>query len=165
MEVAHSYSAPGTYNVTLTLIDDGGFSYSTSRQITVSAPEEPSGGGSGGGGGGTVIPGPTPPAPSPRPSPAPAPGIAAVVGKAKVSGGVVALKLSCSGGPCSGIVRLRDHGLIGKAGFNLAAGAGKTIHVHLNSRGLALLAKKASLKVSVAGSGIRSRTVTISTGR
>lgn len=167
-EVAHSYSAPGTYTVTLTLYDDGGFAYSGSRQITIKTPEEelPSGGG---GGGPVIIPGPSPPSPPPSPSPpppAPAQGIAVVVGKAKVSGGAVVLKLSCSGGPCSGVVRLRDHGLIGKAGFQLAAGATKAIHVHLNSRGLALLAKATgTTKVSVAGSGIRPRTVTLSAGR
>lgn len=148
-EATHAYSAPGTYTVTLTLTDELGFAYSSTRQIAIEASAPP-------------------PAPSPRPLPPPPPakGIAVAAGKAKVSGGVVALKLTCrGGGPCSGIVRLRDHGLIGKAGFHLAAGASKTIHVHLNARGLALLAKGAAPKVSVAGPGIRSRTVTLSAGR
>ncbi|MGN6558155.1 MAG: PKD domain-containing protein [Solirubrobacterales bacterium] len=154
-EVAHSYSVPGTYTVTLTLTDKRGFTYSNSRQIAIRTPESPAGGG-------TVIP---PPPPPPPPPPA-AKGVAVAAGKAKVSGGVVALKLTCRGsGPCSGVVRLRDHGLIGKAGFQLAAGARKTIHVHLTSRGLALLAKGAAVKVSVAGPGIRSRTVTLSAAR
>jgi hypothetical protein len=147
-EAAHAYSASGVYTVTLTLYDDGGFAYSNSRQITIKTPETPSAAA-------TAIPKPSPPPP--------ARGTAVAAGKAKVRRGVVALKLRCQGGgPCSGVLRLLDRGLVGKTGFRLAAGAGKTIHVRLNSRGLALLAKGAgALKVSLAGSGIRPRTVTL----
>jgi hypothetical protein len=158
--VEHSYSAPGTYTVMLTLYDDGGFAYSKSQQITIKVPEELSaGGGSGGSSGGTTrVPTPPPAGPLDRP---PVVGLAVAAGKAKVSGGVVALKLRCRGlGPCSGIVRLMDRGLIGKAEFHLTAGARKTIRVHLNSHGVELLAKRsAPLSVSLSGVHIRSRTL------
>ncbi|HET9678031.1 MAG TPA: PKD domain-containing protein [Solirubrobacterales bacterium] len=153
-EVAHGYSAVGTYTVTLTLTDEGGFTYSRSQQIAIKTPEPPSGGGT------AIVP--AQPGPPPR---APAKGIAVAAGKAKVSGGLVALKLRCrGGGPCSGVVRLLDRGPIGKIGFRLAAGAGKTVRVPLNARGLALLAKASAggFKVSLSGTGVRARTVTLS---
>jgi PKD domain/Divergent InlB B-repeat domain len=34
---SHTYASPGLYTVTLTVKDDGGFSYSTTREVTVSA--------------------------------------------------------------------------------------------------------------------------------
>jgi PKD domain len=150
-KVTHSYSAPGTYTVTLTVYDDGGFGYSKSRQISVKAPEVPPHNG--------PTPTPTPPTP---PVP-PAIGVAVVGAKAKVNSGAAALKLKCVGaGACSGVVKLLDHGVIGHAGFNLAAGASKLIKVRLTSAGLALLAKKvAGLKVSLSGTGVRHRTLTL----
>ena len=35
---SHAFAAPGTFTVTLTLVDDGGFSYATSRQVSVVPP-------------------------------------------------------------------------------------------------------------------------------
>jgi hypothetical protein len=89
--------------------------------------------------------------------------VAVVGAKAKVKGGIASLKLKCSGGgPCSGVVKLLDHGVIGHAAFRLAAGASKVLKVRLTARGLALFAKKADgLKVSLSGTGVRHRTLTL----
>jgi len=167
-EVIHSYSTPGVYTVTLTVYDDGGFAYSKSRQISIKAPEEPpSGGGSGGGSGGTATSSVSSSASSSSgsggPAPAPRVGIAIAAAKAKVKGGVVAIKLTCRGGPCSGHIKLLDHGAIGHAAFHLAAGAKAVIKVRLSARGLALLAQKpGSLDVALAGRGVRPRIVSLS---
>lgn len=177
-EVAHSYSEPGIYTVTLTVFDDGNFGFSKSRQITVKTPEEepppgeeeeppgeeepPAGGGGGGTGTGSSSSSSSSSS-SGAPAPAPIAGVAAVGAKAKVKDGIAALKLKCSGGgPCSGVVKLRDHGVIGHAAFHLAAGASKVLKVRLTAGGLALLAKKAGgLKVSLSGTGVRHRTLTL----
>jgi PKD domain len=37
----HAFQAPGTFTVTLTLEDDGGFTFSTTRQVSVVAPSSP----------------------------------------------------------------------------------------------------------------------------
>lgn len=167
IEVTHAYSVAGTYTVTLTVYDDGSFAFSKSRQITIKTPEEPPPGGGGGGGtGGTGTSSSSSSSSSGSssgPAPAPVAGVATVGAKAKVKGGVAALKLRCGGGgPCSGVVKLRDHGVIGHAAFHLAAGASKVLKVRLTAGGLALLAKKAGgLKVSLSGTGVRHRTLTL----
>lgn len=174
VEVVHSYSTAGTYTVTLTVYDDGGFAYAKSRQISIKAPEEPpSGGGSGGGGGGgagggtggTVTTSTTSSSSSASSGAASAPkaGIALGAAKAQVKGGVAAIKLTCVGGPCSGVVKLLDHGVIGHAAFHVAAGAKAVVKVRLTARGRALLAKKpGALKVTLSGSGLHHQTVTLS---
>ena len=138
----HSYATPGTYIVTLTLTDDGGFAYSTSREVTVVAPEPPPG-----------PPGPTPPLPRP------AVGIAV----AKVKGGAALVKLTCQGGgACSGVVKLLDRGTIGHAPFRIGAGKSVVLRVKLTRSGIALLADaNGSLKVKLAGTGVKSRSLSL----
>lgn len=152
----HSYAAIGTYTVTLTVTDDGGFTYSTSRQVEVVSPEE---------GGGGEKPGPTPsPSPTPPPPPPPPvkPGTAVAGAKVKVKNGVALLKLTCKGGPCSGVVKLLDRGSIGHARFSIAAGKSVVLHIKLTRAGIALLSKSGGpLKVSLSGTGVRHRSVVL----
>jgi hypothetical protein len=142
----HSYAALGKYTVSLTVTDDGGFTYSTSRQVEVTTPPPSS-----------------PPTPVPPPTPRPAaPGIAVAAAKAKVKNGVALLKLTCKGGPCSGVVKLLDRGPIGHARFSLGAGKSVVLHIKLTSAGIALLSKSAGpLKVSLSGAGVRHRSVAL----
>jgi hypothetical protein len=141
----HSYAALGTYTVSLTVTDDGGFTYSTSRQVEVTTPPPPSP--------------PTPVPPNPRPA---TPGIAVAAAKAKVKNGVALLKLTCKGGPCSGVVKLLDRGPIGHARFSLGAGKSIVLRIKLTSAGIALLSKSAGpLKVSLSGAGVRHRSVAL----
>jgi hypothetical protein len=154
----HTYTEVGTYEVTLTVTDDGGFHYSTTRQVEVVPPKE--------GGGGEEKPGPTPPTPPPTsnpPPPSPSPGLAAAAAKAKVRNGVALLKLKCrGGGACSGVVKLLDHGTIGRASFSMGAGKSALLRVKLTHNGIALLADASgSLKVKLAGSGVRPRSLSL----
>lgn len=158
-EVTHAYSAAGTYTVELTVWDDGEFAFSTSRQVSVKTPE------SSGGGSASASSGSSSSSSGGSGSKAAAAGIAVAAAKDKVKNGVVALKLSCKGGPCSGVVKLLDHGAIGHATFHLPAGSTKVVKVRLSPGGLALLAKKADgLKVTLSGTGVRHRTVTLVAG-
>jgi hypothetical protein len=145
----HSYAALGKYTVSLTVTDDGGFTYSTSRQVEVTTPPPPS----------------PPPNPGPTPNPRPVtPGIAVAAAKAKVKNGIALLKLTCpkGAGACSGVVKLLDRGPIGHARFSLAAGKSTVLHIKLTSAGIALLSKSAGpLKVSLAGAGVRHRSVAL----
>lgn len=144
----HAYAVPGVYTVTLTLTDDGGFTYSTSREITVVAP----------------APSPAPPNATPiPPAPRSAVGTAVAAAKAKVKGGAALVKLKCQGaGPCSGVVKLFDHGMIGHASFGIGAGKSVVLHVKLTHDGTALLADASgSLKVKLAGTGVQPRSLTL----
>jgi Divergent InlB B-repeat domain len=100
--------------------------------------------------------------------PPPGPGTAVVASTAKVKGGKALLKLTCTGeGACKGSLKLtakvKSGGktknlTIGKASFNLAVGAKKTIKVKLSGPAKQAVAKK-PLKAKVKGSGVRSSTV------
>ncbi len=102
------------------------------------------------------------------PPPPPGPGTAVVASTAKVKGGKALLKLTCTGeGTCKGSLKLtakiKSGGktknlTIGKASFNLAGGAKKTIKVKLSGPAKKAVAKK-PLKAKVKGSGVRSSTV------
>lgn len=143
---SHSYAAVGEFTVTLTLTDDAGYEYSTSRQVTVAVPEEkvtpPSGGG-------------TPPAGS-ETKPVASVGTATAALKAKVKHGLALVTLQCKGGACAGVVKLLDHGTIGHASFHLAAGKQVVVRIKLTHAGLALLnGANGHLKVKLGGSGVK----------
>jgi hypothetical protein len=114
------------------------------------------GGGSGGGGGGTV------------------PGTARAAATATVKSGKAALKLSCSGGPCSGSLTLSakvKQGkksktlVIAKASFSLAAGATTTLQVKLSGPAKQELAKGRTIKAKLGGTGIAAATVKLKTAK
>jgi len=149
----HAYAALGTFTVTLTVTDDGGFTYSTSREVEVTTPPPPpppSGGSTSAGSSGS------------EPKPPIQPGIAVAAAKAKVKNGSALLKLTCKGGPCSGVVKLLDRGLIGHARFSLGAGKSIVLHIKLTRAGIALLdGAGGPLKVSLSGAGVRHRSVAL----
>lgn len=81
---------------------------------------------------------------------------------ATVTRGTAPLKISCSGGTCTGKLTLTakvKQGkktkviTVGKASFNLAAGKSATLKVKLSSAAKKILAKSHKLKASVAGVG------------
>lgn len=116
---------------------------------------------------------------------APASGSAETGGPALVTGGNVALKLTCTGpGACKGTVELiarvtekrsvKRHGkrrvgkrtyevVIGTASFSLAEGASETLQVHLSSKGMTLLRKagKKGLRVSLVGNDVKARSLVL----
>jgi hypothetical protein len=100
----------------------------------------------------------------------PSRGTAEAAGSALVKRGVAQIKLTCTGsGACRGTVELlvrltnkRAQTLaIGSATFSIAKGASTVVRVHLSRRGTALLRKadRRGLKVKVAGSDVRSRSL------
>jgi IPT/TIG domain/Divergent InlB B-repeat domain len=115
-----------------------------------------SGGGGGSSGGGT---------PPPPPPPA---GTASAAGTATVASGKAAIKLTCSGGPCSGSFTLTakikqgkktKNLTIGKASFSLAVGASSTLSVKLSGPAKQELAKGKTVKAKLSGTGITAATV------
>jgi hypothetical protein len=98
----------------------------------------------------------------------PSPGVVAVAGVAQVKGGKASLKLTCSGGPCKGILKLRTrikqgketHSLmIGRGSFSLALGASTTLKVKLSGPAKLELAKGKTLKAKVSGAHVTTSTV------
>jgi hypothetical protein len=103
--------------------------------------------------------------PTPKPPP---PGTAKVAATAKVKAGKAQLKLTCTGGPCKGTLKLKakvKQGtktkslVIGKASFSLAAGTTKTLKVKLSAAAKQAMKGGKTLKAKVSGSGIASSTV------
>jgi hypothetical protein len=96
---------------------------------------------------------------------------------ASVKGASALLELRCTGGgACAGtlklIVRTRGkHGtssvVIGQAHFSIAVGKSAMVHVHLKSKGASLLGKagKRGLKVTLSGTGVKGRTLTLKTAK
>jgi Fe-S cluster biogenesis protein NfuA len=101
----------------------------------------------------------------PKPTPE---GTAKAAATAKVKSGKAELKLTCSGGPCKGTLRLKakvKQGkktktlVIGKASFSLAEGATATVKVKLSGPAKSELAKGKTLKAKTSGTGIAASTV------
>jgi len=113
-------------------------------------------------------------APSSKPTQPPPPRTAAAAGTATaaatatVSGGKAPLKLTCTGGPCSGSLTLTakvkqgkktKNLTIGKASFSLADGATATVKVKLSGPAKQELAKGKTVKAKLSGTGVTARTV------
>ena len=95
-------------------------------------------------------------------------GTARVAGKATVKSGKALLKVTCSGGPCKGQLKLTakikqgkktKNLTIGKATFSLASGATSTLKVKLSGPAKQELAKGKTIKAKVSGTGVVSSTV------
>jgi hypothetical protein len=91
-----------------------------------------------------------------------------LAGSALVSGAGAALKLTCSGGACSGHLELtaklkRGHRIkqvvIGAATFKLAAGASKSIEIKLSGAARKRLDQSKTLNAEVGGTGLARSTV------
>jgi hypothetical protein len=102
------------------------------------------------------------------PPPPPAEGTAKASASATVKSGKAALKLTCTGGPCKGSLKLTakvKQGtktktlVIGKASFSIASGASTTLKVKLSGPAKTELAKGKVLKAKVGGTGIAASTV------
>jgi hypothetical protein len=102
------------------------------------------------------------------PPPPPAVGTAKAAGTASVKSGKASLKLTCSGGPCKGTLKLTakvKQGkkikslVIGKASFSLADGASTTLKVKLSGPAKQELGKGKTLKAKVGGTDITASTV------
>ncbi len=102
------------------------------------------------------------------PPPPPAEGTAKAASTATVKSGKASLKLTCSGGPCKGTLKLTakvKQGkktkslVIGKASFSIAEGATATVKVKLSSPAKSELAKGKTLKAKTSGAGVTASTV------
>jgi hypothetical protein len=113
-----------------------------------------------------------PPAPAPAPTPAPTPteGKAKAAASAIFKGGKAELKLTCTGGPCKGTVKLtakvkqggKTKNLqIGQASFSIAAGATATVKVKLSGPAKTELGKGKTLKAKTSGTGLAGSTVKV----
>jgi len=131
-----------------------------SADTTVTATFNTSGGGTGtGGGGGSIGGGGGGTAQE---------GVAKVAGSALVKSGKALLKITCSGGPCKGSLKLtakvtqggtKKKLTIGKASFSLDSGTTKTLKVKLSGPAKTELNKGKTIKAKVSGTGVASSTV------
>jgi hypothetical protein len=111
------------------------------------------------------IVGPITTASGPPPPPPPTPGRIKFTGSVSTSkAGVVTISLSCTGGRCTGTVKLTSGKTIGSAGYTLAAGQTVKITVKLTSAGKKLLKKhkgRLSVKLVITPSNGAPTTITI----
>jgi hypothetical protein len=107
------------------------------------------------------------------PPPPPTKGTARAAATAKVKSGKAQVKLSCSGGPCSGTLKLtakvrqggkRKSVQIGKSPFSLGEGAKKTLKVKLSSAAMRELKKAGSLKAKASGAALVAGSVKLKLG-
>jgi hypothetical protein len=105
-----------------------------------------------------------------NPPPPPVPGQAQPSSSAPYKAGKAAITLACAGGPCSGTLQLTariklgkklKNAVIGRASFNLSAGASVLLKVQLSGPAKRELAKGKTLKAKVTGTGVASFTVKI----
>jgi hypothetical protein len=169
--VSHTYTAPGTYTVTLSAADALGNLSIATGQVSISAGAAPAGLASGSAGAG--------PASGPV-----AKTRARVGGLVLVKNGKALLKLSCpAGAGCRGVVKLsvardvdgRDRAdaqgagqEIGQAAFKIAGDKAKTVPVKLSVKDEALVraaVKTGGLHARLAGTGVMARTVVLKEAR
>ncbi len=102
------------------------------------------------------------------PPPPPTEGKAKAAGSAPVKSGKASLKLSCTGGPCKGTLKLTakvkqgkktKNLVIGKGSFSIAEGGSTTLKVKLSGPAKKVLGEGKTLKASVAGTGVTSSKV------
>jgi PKD repeat protein len=172
-KVEHAYASAKTYTVKLIVTDKVGHKAEITHEVIITEAtqekepakeKEPE----------KVVVVPPPPAPNHSSGPGgPAPGAASARIAAAVSrAGQVTVTVSCPAGntTCAGTVQLQTaamvaagHGkraqlLLGRASFDVAGGKSEVLHVHLSSKGLALLQKNHSVRAiatitTLAGSG------------
>jgi hypothetical protein len=163
-QVTHTYASAGPETVKLKVTDAIERTAEASASITVAAEKASGGGGTTSGGGGTTSGGggsPSGGGSTVIPPVVVPPGAASArVASAVTSSGVVTVTISCPTGntTCSGTVTLQTaaavasaHGkrarlLLSKASFDLAGGKQEVMHLHVSSKGLALLRKTHSLR-------------------
>jgi len=111
---------------------------------------------------------------TPPPPPPVTDGTAKAAVTAKVKSGKALVKLTCSGGPCDGTLKLtakvkqggkRKSVQIGKSPFSLSDGAKKTVKVKLSSAALRELKKAGSLKAKASGASLAAGSVKLKLGR
>ncbi len=100
--------------------------------------------------------------------PPPTEGKVKAAGTAPVKSGKANLKLTCTGGPCKGTLKLKakvkqgnkiKNLVIGKASFSLAEGATATLKVKLSGPAKQELAKGKTVKATTSGTGVTSSKV------
>jgi hypothetical protein len=170
----HTYSNPGTYQVTVSGSDALGNITSATGSVSVSAGQGGStqtGGGSaqtGGGSTATTIQQP-PRGQNPKPPKLPptvVDGVARFSGTASVHNGKAVLALRCSrAARCSGLAKLvfqRTY-VIGKSRFEISAGSSKTLRIPLGPAALRLLegARGQQLEVRLEGRGVKAQKVVL----
>ncbi|MGE5281963.1 MAG: InlB B-repeat-containing protein [Chloroflexota bacterium] len=104
--------------------------------------------------------------------PPPPPGKARAAAVAKVGSGKARVRLTCSGGPCKGVLKLkaklRRRGrlvVVGRSPFALADGASEVVKVKLSPALRKQLRKRHVLRVRAVGSGLTAGTVKLKLGR
>jgi hypothetical protein len=147
--VAHTFSQPGAYQVTVTSTDLLGSASSATGTVVVSgAPAGPA----------TPI---EPPPSASTKKPKPKSGTASVAGVAAVRNGKALLAIHCGGaGACSGVARLVSHGaMIGKATFQIPSGRLQTLRITLSPRAKQELSdvRGQRLIVGLEGRGVKPR--------
>ncbi|HEY5708507.1 MAG TPA: hypothetical protein VIS51_03860 [Solirubrobacterales bacterium] len=100
--------------------------------------------------------------------PPPTEGKVKAAGSASVKNGKANLKITCTGGPCKGTLKLKakvkqgnktKNLVIGKASFSLAEGATSTLKVKLSGPAKQELAKGKTVKATTSGTGVTSSKV------
>lgn len=154
-----------TYHFRLVAANGGGTTTGPDQTFTTSGVEPPP----------PPPPPPTTPPTTTTPLPTPSEGRAEVSSSARVKAGSAQIRLSCgggAGGPCEGRLKLTAKLKVGKGGkarkvgigsasFALGVGEAKAIKVKLSRAATKALSKSGKVKVTISGTGLKARTVTL----